>query len=107
MSGQLFDHAHTRLRVLIRLLRVIRSLKGERDLDFKGDFYTIAAQGMLLPRPIRPQVPIYVAGVGAAMLRLTGEVADGLAGHPCCSVRYLKEMVLPCLADGFRKSGRR
>ena len=106
-TGQRYDHAATRLRELIRLLREIWALNGERDLDFKGDFYTIAAQGMLLPRPIRPQVPIYVAGVGAAMLRLTGEVADGLAGHPCCSVRYLKEMVLPCLADGFRKSGRR
>jgi probable F420-dependent oxidoreductase len=106
-TGQRFDRAATRLRELVRLLREIWALNGERDLDFKGEFFTIAAQAMLLPRHVRAHLPIYIAGVGAPMLRLTGEVADGLAGHPCCSVRYLNEMVLPCLAEGFKRSGRR
>jgi probable F420-dependent oxidoreductase len=106
-TGQRFDHAASRIRELVRLLREIWALNGERDLDFKGEFYTIAAQGILLPKPVRPHLPIYLAGVGAPMLRVTGEIADGLAGHPCASVRYLKELVLPSLADGFKKSGRR
>jgi probable F420-dependent oxidoreductase len=106
-TGQLYDHAASRLRELVRLLRQIWALNGERDLDFKGEFYTIAAQGIVLPKPVRSRIPIYIAGVGPPMLRVTGEVADGLAGHPCCSVRYLNEVVLPSLADGWKKAGRR
>jgi probable F420-dependent oxidoreductase len=105
-TGQRFDRAAARLRELVHLLREIWALNGERDLDFKGDFYTIAARGMLLPRPVRAHLPIYIAGVGAPMLRLTGELADGLAGHPCCSVRYSKEVVLPALAEGLARRGR-
>jgi probable F420-dependent oxidoreductase len=106
-TGQRFDRAASRIRELVRLLRQVWSLNGEADLDFAGQFYTVAARGNLLPKPLRRDLPIYVAGVGAPMLRVTGEVADGLAGHPVCSVRYVEAVVLPSLAEGLAKAGRR
>lgn len=105
-TGQRFDHAASRLRELIRLIRQVWAMDGAGTLDYKGRFYEIAAQGFLLPKPVRKEIPIYVAGVSPAMLRVTGEVADGLAGHPCCSIRYMKEVVLPSLAEGFERAGR-
>lgn len=106
-TGQRFDHAASRIRELTGLLRHVWSLDGERDLDFKGRFYTLAAQAIILPKPVRPAIPIWIAGVSASMLKVTGEVADGLAGHPCYSIRYMRELVLPSLTEGFEKAGRR
>jgi len=105
-TGQRFDHAASRLRELIRLVRRVWAMSGAGALEYEGRFYRISAQGSLLPQPVRADIPIYVAGVSPAMLRVTGEVADGLAGHPCCSIGYMKEVVLPSLAEGFQKAGK-
>lgn len=105
-TGQRFERAAARLRELVGLLRRVWALNGEGALDFKGEFYTIAAQAALLPKPVRKEIPIYIAAVSPAMLRITGQVADGLAGFPCYSLRYLKEVVNPCIDEGLKKAGR-
>jgi probable F420-dependent oxidoreductase len=51
-------------------------------------------------------VPVTVAAVGDAMLRVAGEVCDGVRLHPLCSRRYLEEVGLPRIAEGMRRSGR-
>jgi probable F420-dependent oxidoreductase len=53
-----------------------------------------------------PMVPITIAAVGDAMLRVAGEVCDGVRLHPLCSRRYLEEVALPRIAEGMRRSGR-
>ena len=53
-----------------------------------------------------PIVPITIAAVGEAMLRVAGEVCDGVRLHPLCSRRYLEEVVLPCIREGMRRGGR-
>ena len=40
-------------------------------------------------------------------MRLAGEVADGVRLHPFCTRAYLEQTVMPNLALGFAKSGRR
>jgi alkanesulfonate monooxygenase SsuD/methylene tetrahydromethanopterin reductase-like flavin-dependent oxidoreductase (luciferase family) len=40
------------------------------------------------------------------MLRLSGEVGDGLCGHPVASVRFMTETVWPTVDEGLRRSGR-
>jgi len=51
-------------------------------------------------------VPVTIAAVGEAMLRVAGEVCDGVRLHPLCSRRYLEEVALPRLSEGMRRSGR-
>jgi probable F420-dependent oxidoreductase len=59
------------------------------------------------PGPIEaPAPPIHLAGVAPPLLRLTGEVADGLAVHPLHTAAYLAEVIRPCLAEGARRAGR-
>jgi hypothetical protein len=51
--------------------------------------------------------PVTIAAVGEAMLRVAGEVCDGVRLHPLCSRRYLEEVALPRIEEGMERSGRR
>src|SRR4030067_2257636 len=57
--------------------------------------------------PARPRIPIYLAGLREGMVRTAGEVADGLVGHPVCSPQWTRDVVLPAMALGLQRSGRR
>jgi alkanesulfonate monooxygenase SsuD/methylene tetrahydromethanopterin reductase-like flavin-dependent oxidoreductase (luciferase family) len=52
-------------------------------------------------------VPITIAAVGPAMLRLAGEVCDGVRLHGFCTRGYLDEVVLREIGAGMARSGRR
>jgi probable F420-dependent oxidoreductase len=59
------------------------------------------------PGPIEhPTIPIFIAGVNTGLARLAGEVADGFLVHPFHTVRYLREVLLPAIAQGAAKAGR-
>jgi alkanesulfonate monooxygenase SsuD/methylene tetrahydromethanopterin reductase-like flavin-dependent oxidoreductase (luciferase family) len=53
----------------------------------------------------RPDLPIYVAALSPNMLRLAGEVADGVMLW-LCSPAYIRETVIPSLRAGLEKAGR-
>jgi alkanesulfonate monooxygenase SsuD/methylene tetrahydromethanopterin reductase-like flavin-dependent oxidoreductase (luciferase family) len=48
---------------------------------------------------------IWIAAVNPRMLRLAGEIGDGLAGHPVFSVDYLRDIVQPAITAGRAVSG--
>lgn len=50
--------------------------------------------------------PIHVAALNTYMCRVTGEVGDGLRPHPVCTPKYIKEVMLPAVADGAARAGR-
>ena len=56
--------------------------------------------------PLRPAIPVYLAGVNARMIRAAGRVADGLVGHPISTPEYLDEVARPALAAGAEEAGR-
>lgn len=74
----------------------------------RGEFYRFTLMTPAFnPGPIdHPAVPIYLAGVGAGMVRLAGEVADGLIVHPLHSRSYLADVVLPAVRAGAADAGR-
>jgi probable F420-dependent oxidoreductase len=49
---------------------------------------------------------VMLAGVGALMTEVAGEVADGLIAHAFTTERYLREVTLPALERGLAKAGR-
>lgn len=98
-----------RLRDYIGALRAIwRCWETGETLDYRGEHYRLN----LMPPDFSPQptglpaVPVTIAAVGEAMLRVAGEVADGVRLHPLCSRRYLEEVSLPRIGEGMRRSGR-
>ena len=98
-----------RLRDYIGALRAIwRCWESGGKLDYHSPHYTLTLMTPAFsPAPTSlPMVPITVAAVGEAMLRVAGQVADGARLHPLCSRRYLEQVCLPRIAEGMARSGR-
>lgn len=97
-----------RLRDYVRALRAIwRCWETGGRLDYRGEFYQLTLMTPeFSPEPTGlPMVPVAIAAVGEAMLRVAGEVADGVRLHPLCSRLYLEQVCLPRIADGMRRGG--
>ena len=55
--------------------------------------------------PTAPSLPIYIAGLSPAMLRLAGEIADGVVLW-LCNPRYIADVVVPELRAGRERAGK-
>ncbi|MGI9557655.1 MAG: LLM class flavin-dependent oxidoreductase [Solirubrobacterales bacterium] len=96
------------LRETIEAVRLIVSkANGGEPIRFEGDYHDIDIKGWVRPDPaVRDEIPIYTAAVREGMCRMAGDVADGLLGHPMCSVRWNEEVVIPNFELGLQRSGR-
>ncbi len=98
-----------RLRDYVRALRAVwRCWETRGRLNFDSPNYKLTLMTPdFSPEPTGlPMVPVTIAAVGEAMLRVAGQVADGVRLHPLCSRRYLAEVCLPNIMEGMRRSGR-
>lgn len=98
-----------RLREYVHALRAIwRCWQTGETLRYEGEYYRLTLMTPdFSPEPTGlPMVPVTIAAVGPAMLRVAGEVADGVRLHPICSRRYLEEVCMPQIAEGLRRGGR-
>jgi probable F420-dependent oxidoreductase len=84
----------------VRALRAIwAAWQDGTELDFEGRFY----RHTLMPPNFRPAPldgpppPVYLAAVRERMLRVAGEVADGVLLHAFLTEEHLREVVLPAL----------
>jgi alkanesulfonate monooxygenase SsuD/methylene tetrahydromethanopterin reductase-like flavin-dependent oxidoreductase (luciferase family) len=77
-------------------------------LDHHGDFYDLDfITPQWSPGPIdAPDPKVDVAAVNPWMLRMAGEVADGVHVHPVGEPGYLARHVVPNVADGAAKARR-
>jgi probable F420-dependent oxidoreductase len=99
-----------RMREYITALRAIwRSWKYAERLHFEGKHYQFTLMiPNFVPEGSGLDLPaVTLAAVGPAMLKLSGEVADGVRLHPFCTRKYLTETVMPCLQVGLDKSQRK
>jgi len=107
--GALWARPIARMREMVHALRAIWRCwnEGER-LDFRGEFYRHTLMTPLFTPPASAWGPprIMLAGVGTAMTRMVGEVADGLFVHPMNSPEFVRATTLPALQEGFAKGGR-
>jgi probable F420-dependent oxidoreductase len=53
----------------------------------------------------RPDIPIYVAGLSPGMLRLAGELADGVMLW-LCDPEYIRRVVVPSVTEGRERAGK-
>jgi probable F420-dependent oxidoreductase len=98
-----------RVREYIESLRAIWSCweKGEK-LAYEGDHYRFTLMTPeFAPTPTGlPRVPITLAAVGPAMIKLAGRICDGVRLHGFATRKYLEQVALPNLYDGLEQSGR-
>jgi probable F420-dependent oxidoreductase len=108
--GMAWDPPAPKLREYVHAVRAIwRTWQEGAPLRVSGKYYNLNLMGPFFnPGPnAQPTVPILIAGVNEVLCRLAGEVSDGFILHPIHSVTYLREFVLPHLAEGLAKAGRR
>jgi probable F420-dependent oxidoreductase len=104
-----FDHPGPRLKEYVQAVRAIfAAFQGAERLHFEGEFYRFSLlPPAWSPGPIdHPDVPIYVSAVGPWMLRMAGEVADGIHVHPFHSRAYLDDVLRVRVAEGAARAGR-
>lgn len=107
--GSNFEHPGPRLKEYVLAMQAIfRAFRGDEPLAVDGEFYHLdLLPAQWSPGPIStPNPPIDVAAVNPWMLRMAGEVADGVHVHPLNHPTYLRETVIPNLNEGATKAGR-
>jgi alkanesulfonate monooxygenase SsuD/methylene tetrahydromethanopterin reductase-like flavin-dependent oxidoreductase (luciferase family) len=97
--GQTIDKPVAEMREYVAIVRAI--LRGE-DPPAGEKWRTGFHLSGLDPRP---DLPIYVAALSPAMLRLAGEVADG-AILWLCTPPYIRDVVIPELRTGRERAGK-
>jgi probable F420-dependent oxidoreductase len=97
-----------RMREYVGSLRAIfDSFQNGTPLAFEGEHYRFTRlQPYFNPGPHdHPAIPLLLGGVGPAMCRLAGEVADGLVTHPTSAVPAVLERIRDDVRAGERVPG--
>ena len=101
------DHSASMLRDQVKIMKLLFAAapKGER-VAYQGKYFSMS-QDRFHMSDLPPQPPmIYNAAVNPYMAMMTAEVCDGIAGHPCWYIAYIKGMMYPAIEKGFQRSGR-
>jgi F420-dependent oxidoreductase-like protein len=88
----------TQMREYVSIVRAI--LRGEAPPE--GEFFNTSFQFMGYEP--RPELPIYVAALSPSMLRLAGEIADGVMLW-LCNPAYIRDVVVPEVTAGRERAG--
>lgn len=107
--GMPWDPPVPKLREVVAAIREVWAAWTERrPLNFRGRFFTLSLMTPFFTPPGEPPsgLRIDIAGVGARMCRLAGEIADGFHVHPFHTRRYLREVVVPHLETGLARRDR-
>jgi probable F420-dependent oxidoreductase len=98
-----------RLREYVGAVRAVwRSWDTNEGPAFEGQHYRVTLMTPeFSPGPnAHPPIPVHIGAVNVHMLRLAGEVCDGVRLHPFCTPEYLRQVVLPELAEGAARADR-
>ncbi len=96
------------LRETVEAVRLIVEKAGSGEpIRYQGTYHDIDIKNWLRPHAkVREAIPIYTAAVQKGMARAAGDVADGMIGHPMCSMRWLDEVLVANFELGLGRSGR-
>jgi alkanesulfonate monooxygenase SsuD/methylene tetrahydromethanopterin reductase-like flavin-dependent oxidoreductase (luciferase family) len=97
--GQRIDHPAAEMREYAAIVRAI--LRGEdppQGKKWQTSFHLAGLQP-------RPSLPLYIAALSPTMLRLAGEIADGVVLW-LCNPSYIRDVVLPEVRVGRERAGR-
>ena len=97
--GQTIDKPLRETREYVGILRAIfAGTDPPRGEKFQSAFHFMGYAA-------RPDLPIYLAGLSPGMLRLAGEIADGVVLW-LCNPDYVREVVVPTVTEGREKAGK-
>lgn len=103
-----FEHPGPRLRDYVLAVKASMAAFAGAPLDHHGEFYELTfLTPQWSPGPIAfAPPPVDIAAVNPWMLRMAGEVADGVHIHPIGEPGYLRRTALPAIVAGAASAGR-
>jgi len=103
--GQTIDRPVAEMREYVSIVRAI--LRGEAPPTAAPDAPAVKWRTgfQISGLDPRPDVPIYVAGLSPGMLRLAGELADGVILW-LCTPPYIRDVVIPAVREGRERAGK-
>ena len=107
--GVEFDPPGPRMRDYVAALRAsFLAFEGKERLNHHGPYYELTLLNpMWSPGPIDYPAPaIDVAAVGPYMLKMAGELCDGVHVHPLHSMKYITDVLEPAVAEGAARADR-
>jgi F420-dependent oxidoreductase-like protein len=107
--GVPFGKPLARTREYLAVVRAV--LKRERPLEHHGEYYDLPLRGgtglgkplRLMFRPVRAEIPIYLAALGPKNVALAAEIADGWLPIFFSPERF--GLFRPSLQEGFARAG--
>lgn len=96
--GQSIDHPVAEMREYVGIVRAI--LRGEEPP--RGEKWQSGFR--LAGLDPKPKLPIYIAALSPAMLRLAGEIGDGVLLW-LCNPPYIRDVVVPEVTAGRERAG--
>ncbi|MBT5663900.1 MAG: TIGR03617 family F420-dependent LLM class oxidoreductase [Rhodospirillaceae bacterium] len=107
--GGTFDKPAMRMRDYVLAVKAsLRAFRGDERLAHDGPFYKL---DLLTPHwtPARhdfEDVKVDMSAVNPLMLKVAGEVSDGVHVHPMHSMHYIENRVIPAVSEGAAKAGK-
>jgi len=98
-----------KLREQIQVIRAFwDNWQNGTKLNYRGEYYKITLMSPFFNAGAieHPNIPIYIAGVNTGLAKLAGETCEGFHVHPFNSPRYLKEVMLPAIEEGAKRTNR-
>jgi F420-dependent oxidoreductase-like protein len=96
-------------------VEIVRRALARETVEHHGEHYDVPYSGedatglgrplRLMMRPLRPDIPIYLAAMGPKNVALAGEIADGWLPFLLSPDRF-REVLLPTLQEGLDRAGK-
>ncbi|MGE0385125.1 MAG: TIGR03617 family F420-dependent LLM class oxidoreductase [Gammaproteobacteria bacterium] len=107
--GVKWERPLRKMRETIEAMRAVWDCwKTGNRLNYQGEFFKLDLMTPFfagLPSEVPPP-PVYISAVNEGMLRVAGQVCDGVQLHPVHSVKYLRDYAWPHLRAGMAAGGR-
>ena len=104
-----FDKPAPQMKDYVRAVKAcLRAFRREGPLQHDGPYYKLSLlpEQWTPPRHEHEDIKVDISAVGPMMVRVAGEVADGVHVHPMHSMHYIENRLLPGLAEGAARAGR-
>ena len=104
--GLKYERPVQRMREYVECVRAMWTASPANPVDYEGEIIKVSGYTRFIPAPFA-SVPIYLATVRQNMLRLAGEIADGVICNLINTTEYFSDFVRPNLQIGLDTAGRK
>ncbi|MGI9327815.1 MAG: LLM class flavin-dependent oxidoreductase [Pseudomonadales bacterium] len=93
-----------KMRDFMQIVRMVANGRAAQPVRYQGDVHRIRWRASW--EPTGERLPVYLSASGPNMLKLAGEVADGVAVGIMSSVDFMRDIVLPNAREGAVSAAR-